>query len=75
MNGLFEFWVDNQQQTVTNGPLYQDEWFIETFNLTAGQHKLEWKYKKINEVGVSDDLSAEIQFIQIQGVKSINKEC
>jgi len=52
-----------------------DTWLTYDFGLSPGAHKLEWVYKKINEIGVSDDLSAEIEYIKITGVKGMNKEC
>ena len=52
-----------------------DDWFEATIPVTQGPHKLEWVYRKLNKPGVSEDLSAEIEVIQIQGVKSVNKEC
>ena len=38
-------------------------WLQYDFDIGIGAHKLEWIYKKINEYDVSDDLSAEIEYI------------
>jgi hypothetical protein len=52
------------------------EWFDMSFEIKdVGPHKFLWKYKKFSEAFVSDDLSAEIEWIRIDGVKLMNKEC
>ena len=40
-----------------------------------GSHRLDWTYKKMNLAGVSDDLSAEIEYISIKGTKLMNDKC
>lgn len=60
---------------IETGVMLSDTWLEYEFEVPPGSHKLEWVYKKMNRFGVSDDLSAEIEFIQIQGVKPINTEC
>jgi hypothetical protein len=55
--------------------IFSDTWLTFKSNLSPGQHKLEWVYKKINEHGVSEDLSAEIDRIEIRGTKNINSRC
>lgn len=36
---------------------------------------MEWNYKKISELNVNDDLSAEIEFIKVKGIKLLNNKC
>ena len=62
-------------QSLLTGVIYSDKWVPAEFEVPLGDHKLEWTFKKYNLDGVSDDLSAEIQFIKITGVKRMNKEC
>jgi hypothetical protein len=74
-----EFKIDDVPQPLITGVIYSDAWMkgnlTANFDVTPGDHKLEWTYKKYNLDGMSDDLSAEIQFINITGVKRMNKEC
>lgn len=67
--------IDGLAQEITTGVIHSESWLPYTFNLTKGAHSLEWVYKKINEHDISEDLSAEISYIEIRGIKSINKEC
>jgi hypothetical protein len=68
LNGIFEFKIDNIPVILTTRVMYSDTWFEHEFRVPLGAHKLEWVYKKMNQYGVSDDLSAEIEYIQIEGV-------
>jgi hypothetical protein len=45
----------------------------ESFIISKGTHRLDWLYKKFNQDGTSDDLSAEIEFIQVRGVALNNQ--
>lgn len=60
---------------IETGVLLSDSWLTYKFDLAKGTHKLEWLYRKINEYDVSDDLSAEIELIEIRGTNTFNKEC
>jgi hypothetical protein len=60
---------------VYTGVIYSDQWITQEFEIPDGNHKLQWTYKKYNLAGVSDDLAAEIEFIKVTGVKTMNKEC
>ena len=50
-------------------------WTENTFYLSEGYHKLEWVYSKMSQFEVTDSLSAEIEWIRIEGVKATNLEC
>lgn len=75
VNGIFRFKIDGVPQDIETGVYLSDQWLTYNFTIGVGSHKLEWIYKKLNQYGVSDDLSAEIEYILIQGNKAINKEC
>ena len=76
LNGVFQFKIDGvAQEGLVTGVRFSDEWFPAEFAVPRGTHDLVWVYKKFNQYGVTDDLSAEIDFVQIRGVKSMNKEC
>jgi hypothetical protein len=53
--------------------MLSDTWLEYEFPVPFGAHKLEWVYKKMNQFSVSDDLSAEISYIKLKGVKTMNK--
>lgn len=75
VNGQLEFKIDGEIQPILTGVIYSDQWMTQKFEVPEGDHKLEWTYKKYNLDGVSDDLSAEIEYIRITGVKQMNREC
>ena len=54
---------------IKTGVMLSDVWLAYKFDVPLRNHKLEWVYKKFNQFGVSDDLSAEIEYIKIRGVK------
>ena len=60
---------------IKTGVMLSDFWMVYNFDVPVGNHKLEWVYKKFNQFGISDDLSAEIEYIKIRGVKQMIKEC
>lgn len=75
VNGNFVFRIDGEPQVLNTGVEYSDVWFEVEFNFEPGTHKLEWIYKKFDIEDTSDDLSAEIEFIEVRGVKTMITEC
>ena len=75
LNGLFEFKIDGKPMPIKTGVIFSDTWFDYSFDLQRGPHTLEWSYRKVNEQQVSEDLLAEIAFIEIRGVKQYNSQC
>jgi hypothetical protein len=50
-------------------------WRTAAYEVDDGKHRFEWIYNKISEPYVSDDLSAEIEFIQVSGVRPTVRNC
>ena len=75
-NGILQFKIDGVvDERVSNDVVHSDKWRTAKIEVPRGSHELTWIYKKFNQVGASDDLSAEIDWIEIRGVKTINKAC
>jgi len=75
VNGVFKFKIDGVEQSLTTGVMYSDVWLDAEFVVGFGSHRLDWMYTKNNEFGQSDDLSAEIEYIKINGTQTMNKKC
>lgn len=75
LNGIFEFKIDGKVMPIQTGVILSDTWQEYRFQLAKGTHSLEWSYRKVNELQVSEDLLAEIEYIEIRGVKQFNGRC
>lgn len=70
-NGIFTFSIDGVDQQVVSDHLLAGIWIPIQKDIEPGFHLLEWKYYKYNNFASEDgmeDLSADIEYIQIKGL-------
>ena len=69
LNGEFKF-VVNGLKVVVDHDYQSNDWKVYSYQVpkSPGSYNFEWIYTKQNTAGVTDSMSAEIEYIRVDGL-------